>query len=152
MAHLKVDSSRFPIVILDMDGNYSEEQALQFCEELRAVLERRERIAIIADGRKAGMSTLKARSIMRQFVTDTMHLSDAYTACAALIIDSAIVRMGVSAMFHLTKPNFPLKVFKTPAEGIAWAQHALERELGSPKDAMVDDGESLFIGGETPEV
>ncbi len=151
MAHLKVDSTRFPIVILDMNGNYSEEQALEFCKDMRAVLERHQRIAIVADARKAGMSTLKARSIMRQFVTDTMHLSDSYTACTAVIINSAIVRMGVSAMFHLTKPNFPIQVFRTPEEGIDWAQQLMDMERGSPQDAMVDEGEELFIGGQAPQ-
>jgi hypothetical protein len=151
MAHLKVDSSRFPIIILNMKGNYSEEQASKFCTDMREVLERRKRIVIVADARQAGMSTLKARSIMRQFVTDTMHLSDAYTAGTALIINSAIVRMGISAMFHLTKPNFPIKVFRTPEEGISWAQQVLDMERGSPQDAIVDEGDELFIGGQTPK-
>lgn len=151
MAHLKVDCERFPIVVLNMEGNYSEEQVLQFCTDMRAALERRQRIGIVADTRAVGMSTLKARSILRQFVTDTMHLSDAYTACTAVIISSAIVRMGVSAMFHLTKPNFPIKVFRTPEEGIVWAQQMINMERGAAQDAIVEEGEELFIGGQTPE-
>ncbi|MBW2713755.1 MAG: hypothetical protein JRC77_08395 [Deltaproteobacteria bacterium] len=151
MAHLTVDTSRLPVVVLDLNGNYSEAQAEQFCAEMRAVLERRKRIAIVADARKAGMSSLKARSVMRQFTTDTMHLSDAYTACTAVIINSAIVRMGVSAMFHLTKPNFPIKVFKTPEEGIEWTLQFLSMEIGAPEDARVEEGEDLFIGGAPPE-
>ncbi len=151
MAHLTVDTSRLPVVVLDLNGNYSEAQAEQFCVDMRAVLERRKRIGIVADARKAGMSSLKARSIMRQFTTDTMHLSDAYTAGAAVIINSAIVRMGISAMFHLTKPNFPIKVFKTPNEGIEWARQILDMELGAPEDALVEEGDDLFIGGAAPE-
>ncbi len=144
MAHLKIDTSRLPLVICEFDGSFSEEQALEFCEELRAVLEQRKRVIMVTDLRTAKMTGLKARGIMREFTKDTMHLSNAYTAASAIIINSPIIRMTVSAMFHLTKPKYPVKVFKHIEEGTAWVQQQLDVELGATNKSAINEGEDLI--------
>lgn len=144
MAHLKVDTSRLPLVLCEFDGKFTEEQALQYCEELRAVLEQRQRIIMVTDLRTASMVALKVRSTMREFTKDTMHLSNAYTAASAIIITSPIIRMTVTAMFHLTRPKYPVKVFKCIQEGTAWVLQQYDIELGAQKESSMNEGEDLL--------
>jgi hypothetical protein len=149
MPHLKIDTSRFPLVVCEFDGSFSEEQAVQFCDELRTVLEQRKRIIMVTDLRTAKMTSLKARGIMREFTKESMHLSNAYTAASAIIITAPIIRMTVSAMFHLTRPKYPVKVFKHIEEGTAWVREQLDIELGSTKEATPDEGEDLMSDDST---
>ncbi len=134
-------------MIIDIVGSYSEEQAVEFTKDMRAILERRQRIAVVADGTHGGMTSLKTRSIMKRFVGDTMHLSDICTVASGVVVKSNIVRMAVAAMFHLKKKKFPLKVFNSREEAIVWAHHQMELDSGTAApDAKPPEGEELFCG------
>ncbi len=147
MAKLSLDTSQLPVVIIDVVGSYSEEQAIDFTNDMRAILERRQRIAVVADATHGGMTSLKTRSIMKRFVGDSMHLSDICTAASAVVVKSNIMRMAISAMFHLKKKKFPLQVFNSREEAIVWAHHQLELDSGTAEpDAKPPEGEELFCG------
>ncbi len=147
MGNISVDTSQLPVVIVDIEGSYSEEQAIAFTRDMRSVLERRQRIAVVTDASDAAMTSLKTRSILKQFVGDSMHLSDICTTSAAVVVKSNLIRMAVSAMFHLKKKKFPLKVFNSRAEAIDWAHHQMELDSGmAAPDAKPPEGEELFCG------
>jgi hypothetical protein len=147
MGKISVDTSQLPVVIIDIEGAYSEEQAIAFTHDMRSVLEQRQRIVVVTDASNSGMTSLKTRSILKKFVGDSMHLSDICTTAAAVVVKSNLVRMGVSAMFHLKKKKFPLQVFKSREEAIAWAHHQMKLDRGTAApDAKPPEGEELYCG------
>ncbi len=125
MAHIKLETSMMPIVVIDLNGAYDEEQAENFCIDMRQLLERMETIAVVADGTHAEMTSLRVRSVLNRFVRDIKPLSDQYTACSALVLPNPIIRTAIAAMFHLKKPKYPMKVFKTREEAFSWVKHQL---------------------------
>jgi hypothetical protein len=125
MAHITLETSMLPIAIIDLNGAYDEEQAENFCIDMRQLLERMEPIAVVTDCIHAEMTSLRTRAIMSRFVRDMKPLSDEYTVCTALIIKNPIIHGAIAAMFHLKKPKNPMKVFKTREEAFSWVKHRL---------------------------
>jgi len=130
VAYIRLDSSHFPILIIDVDGNYSEEQAREFCEELHEVLMQLRRHAIVVNTESAGMPSLKVRGILRRFIQEHTKISESYCICAAVLVKSPIVKMGVSALFQLKKTNFPMKAFSNRDDALAWASEQVDNDPG----------------------
>jgi len=146
--HLRLDTSRYPLVILEVDGKYTEQEASEFCEEMRSILEQRRRYALVVDVRSTAMPSLKTRGLLRKFIEETMKLSDAYTVGAGVVVQSAIVKMAVSALFHLRNGVFPLKALRTRDEAILWAMDQLERDQGMHGDNSLHQGDTLYMEGD----
>ncbi len=125
MAHITLETTMLPIAVIDLFGAYDEQQAEDFCIDMRQLLERKEPIAIVTDGTHAEMTSLRTRAIMRRFVAEMKPLSDEYTICTALIIKNPLIHGAIAAMFYLKKPKNPMKVFKTREDAMSWTKHRL---------------------------
>jgi hypothetical protein len=125
VAHITLETTMFPLVVIDLNGAYDEQQAENFCIDMRQLLERREPIAIVADGTHAEMTSLRVRSVMSRFVGEIKPLSDQYTIASALILPNPLIRGAIAAMFHLKKPKNPMKVFKLREDAMSWVKHRL---------------------------
>ncbi len=146
MAHLHLDTSRLPLLVLDVNGKYTEEQAEIFCEQMQEIILRRQRYAIIADVTNSKMPSLKTRSILRQFIEDNQKYSDELTISAAVVVKSAVLKMAVSALFHLRKGSFPLKAFGTRDEALMWSMDQVDRNRGRGGSDPIRGGTDIFTG------
>jgi hypothetical protein len=131
MAHITLETSMLPIAIIELFGAYDEQQAEEFCIDMRQLLERREPMAVVTDGTYAEMTNLRTRAIMSRFVAEMKPLSDQYTICTALIIKNPLIHGTIAAMFYLKKPKNPMKVFKTREEAISWTKYQFSLANGA---------------------
>ncbi len=120
MAHIRLDTSRFPIVCTHAEGDFTPEQARAYSQEMSAVVNRLEPFASITDLTQAVVPQLASRTVLRKFVSDHHENSNKYTICAAIVIKSPVLKMAVQAVYHLKRTAFPHRAFNTHEDALAW--------------------------------
>ncbi len=125
MAHIRLDDSRFPIVMTEMEGQLAPEQAEGYCEAMAEVIARRQMFATLTDLTHASLPSLKVRSVFKKFIERHQQESDRHTICAALVIDNPVLKMAVQALYHLKKTAFPQRAFRTRTEALGWIEEQL---------------------------
>lgn len=126
MGSIRLDVSRFPIVITEMVGNFDVEQAEAFCRELEAVGARGEKVGAITDLTRAEIPSLKVRGVLRKFSEEHQPISDRTTVCSAIVVDNAVLQMAVSAIFLVVRTAYPQKVFRRMDDAYAWVHEQLK--------------------------
>ena len=112
-----VDFTHWPITIMT-PPKWKDEYIEYYQEEVKR---RGERYALVLDVR----DTIKPNPAERKRLTNSLSKSEfnkKYCVCCAMIFSSAITRGILTAVFWLHKPQYPIKVFATPEEGLEWAK------------------------------
>jgi len=131
MSYIRISLDHYPIVVIETEGAYDEEQAKAFAEDMHDILLRRQRHCIVASSPGGfDMPTLGARTVIHRFIEEHSKLSTEFTAGAAVVIKSLIAKVSVSALFRLQRTSFPMKAFRTHDEAMAWAAKILQEDTG----------------------
>jgi hypothetical protein len=131
LAYFIVDSSRHPVIDIEISGLLPELKINRALGEVEKLLDRGERFSVIANLAAAEVPDLAARSLFRKFVIDHMKCSNSLSVSCALIIHSVPVTMAVKAVFSSTTPFYPRRVFQSYEDGLLWTQNELKSAEGS---------------------
>jgi len=124
---VELDDSAWPIVTLRIRGALSGDEEDNFIEVSVGLPERGERYVAVIDLLEA--RTPSGRFVRRQAAVMGKHEEVLSTHCAgmAFVIDSAMLRGGLRAIFHFQGPPSPHVVVRTVEEAHRWAESKLGR-------------------------
>ncbi len=120
---ISVDTSKWPLLILNHSGSYQEEQTELFLKTFNDfVMNNTERYALVADLSHRTNSSSNERRLMSRSMSKNKKLNIKYRVCTAMVFDSAVMRGALQAITWINKPPYPTKAFKNLEEAIAWAE------------------------------
>jgi hypothetical protein len=129
MAGIVVDDSGFPLVRITFDGAVAEHAFDQYLQTVSRVYMRRAKVATIFDARRAAPPTAKERAKQAAWLKQHRDVIGRFSCGSAFVIESAIVRGGLTAILWLAPIPGAHTVVATVAEAEAWALARL-REAG----------------------
>lgn len=122
---VEIEDSAWPIVTLRIRGVISCEEEDRFIGASVAFPDRGERYVVVID-------LLEAKTPSSRFVREQAaaigkreEMLGTYCAGIAFVIDSAMLRGGVRAVFHFHRPSSPHVVVTTVEEACRWAESRL---------------------------
>lgn len=121
-----IEDSAWPIVTLRIRGSISGEEEDRFIGASVAFPDRRERYVAVIDLLEA--KTPSGRFVREQAAAMGKRDEALATYCAgmAFVIDSAMLRGGLRAIFHFHRPSSPHVVVMTVEEAYRWAESKLD--------------------------
>ncbi len=120
-----LDTSRWPLVVVNVARRPVTDAELDaFMEAQRAMLRRRERYVEIADTTHVHMFPPSQRKKMAEFLRETNPAADQLCAGLSLVVGNAVVRGGMTAIFWIFQPTYPVKAVATFAEAADFLRHA----------------------------
>jgi hypothetical protein len=126
-AYATIDESAFPIVTIRFTGQGADDQNFQeYLDNVRALYDREERLALIFDARQASLPGLKYQKMQAQWLKEYESLMQAYCAGTAYIIKNPLIRSVLKAIFSFQKQPVPYSVLASQEEAEAWAQQHLQ--------------------------
>ncbi len=128
MGHIRLDTSEYPVVVTEMVGNFSVDQARAYCDELQELAKRGQRVGSVTDLTHASIPDLKVRSVLRKFTETNQQLSDRTTICSAIVVDSAAMKMIVSAIYLVVRTAYPQKAFRTREIALEWVRQQVQSQ------------------------
>ncbi len=134
VSRIQVDDSLWPLLVVRYEGTPTLAQ-LQHCFALREeALARQEHHVMLHDLRlSSGINPPEHRRLQRAWLQAHDALIRRWSLGAALVIDSAFVRLMMSVILHVNAAPSPHVVVATPAQGATWlagrlSQAGLETE------------------------
>ena len=126
ISDIKVVTADWPVIVVDTSDNLTDGELIDFLEKYDAFMqEQNQRHAVVVDLKR----TKRMPSRQRKMITDSMSKRNEYTkqfsACTALVFESAVMRGMLMAIFWIVKPAYPTKVFNSRKEAVAWCQTML---------------------------
>ncbi len=126
MAYFIIDSSRHPVIDIEIGGLLTELKVKRALGDVKKLLDRGDRFSVIANLAQAEVPDLAARSLIRKFVVDHRKISNSLSVSCALIIHSVPITMAVKAVYDSTTPFYPRRVFRSYEDGLLWTQQELK--------------------------
>jgi hypothetical protein len=124
---LRVDTSRWPLVVLTYAGSPTKEEMADHLREIELeVLGRRKPFAQVIDQRTGRRPDALQRAMIaahqnqQSFAYATLCLGEAYVATKS-------VRVAMQGVFWVAKLPYPYILVDTLEEGIAWAEERLRQ-------------------------
>jgi hypothetical protein len=125
-----VDETRWPVVIIS--GAEPAPISVAAANELHVIMDelfsRRQRFAIILDGRGMGMPDAKARRALADFAKSREHLFARFIVADATVFESAPLRGVVTAINWMAPPKHPVRAFGDLESAVSWATELLAAE------------------------
>lgn len=128
----RFDTTKFPLVFLNMSGDISPQELDEHFGEYRGLLDRNTTYGLVYDASKIG----KVDAVFRKRYAEFMKKNEAdfQRLCAGVgfVITSAIVRGALTAVLWVTGSlPFPHKIFSTREEAEEWTRQQLANARGS---------------------
>lgn len=120
------DTTKFPLVFLEMIGDLTPQQLEQHFSEYKALLDRGLPYGIVYDASKIGKVDAVFRKRYAEFTK--VNEADFNRLCigCGFVITSAVVRGALTAVLWVTGSlPFPHKIFATREEAEAWTREQL---------------------------
>jgi len=139
---IAVDFSHWPLVVMTPPPNaLSDADFMAYIKWMEQYVTRAGvKYAVVNDARRAAPITAAHRKLLSDYMTRVRPITRIYCVGMAMVFDSAVMRGIMTAILWMTDPDYPTRVFATPAEAIAWAEVQLGRaahELGAqPRSSL----------------
>lgn len=135
---ITTDLSAWPLVLVTMPPEApTDTDVLRCIDDQRAMLQRREKHALLCDARHAIPMPATQRRLWAEWLAESEPLSKRYTIAMAVVASSSLIRGALTAVTWLRKPSVELVVHATMADGAAACLHAL-RAAGVPELAAAE--------------
>jgi hypothetical protein len=120
-----IDASRWPLLIITFTGAATDREYEVFLEARTAHLARRERHAIILDGRACGPMPPSQRKLQADWQREYAELARRFTLGVAFLSASPIMRGVLTAILWMQPIASPYTVLSTWAEAERWTAERL---------------------------
>jgi hypothetical protein len=131
MGATRIDDSRQPLVLVTFDGALTEPEFDDYLERMSRLLERRMKNVTVLDARKATSPTATQRAKQAAWLKTNRALLQEYSCGSVFVIESALVRGGLTAILWVAPMPVAHAVVATLEEGERWAFARL-RAAGVP--------------------
>jgi hypothetical protein len=131
MAAVRIDDSRFPVVVVTFPGSYSDPEFEDYLERMTRLLERKKKNVTILDARQASTTTAKQRAKQATWIKAHDALLKEFSCGSAFVIESALVRGALTAILWLQPMPVQHAVVPTMEAAEQWALRRLI-EAGVP--------------------
>jgi len=140
-----LDTSRWPLVVVEAPKRpVTDEEIDAFVAAQHAMLARGQRYVEIADTRDVHMMPPSQRKKFADFLRETDPVATQMCAGLAIVVRSPLMRGGMTAIFWIFQPSYPIK----PVASIAEAGEFL---IGAAQTANLDlsaAARDFLLGGE----
>ena len=122
-----IDASRWPVVVMAApEGDITDAEWEAFLSEYSQLVESREgNFAAVVDLRRGGALTPKQRQRLTNGEGASRERREQRCVAQALVFSSVMLRNLLTAILWVRKPPFPVKIFGTADEAVAWASGML---------------------------
>ena len=121
----RYDESYAPVVLLHVTGPSTNEEILERIEYLKAVLKRKQPLALVFDATDAEPINAHQRRMWSQWLATDEKVIRAWMTGCAFVVTSAIMRGVFTGIFWIWPPPMPYVFTGTRPEAIAWANERL---------------------------
>lgn len=122
-----LDTTKWPLAVVHAaKREVSDAEIEEFFGEQRAMLARGERYVEMAQTDGVHMIPPSQRRRMADFLRETDPLATQLCAGLAVVIPNAILRGGMTAIFWIFRPSYPIKAVASVAEGAAYLLEVAE--------------------------
>jgi hypothetical protein len=137
MGSIRVDDSRFPLVVTTFDGPVSDAEFEDYLQATtKKTLARQTRNVVIVDASGATRPPASQRKRQAEWLNENQALLKQYNLGTVFVISSALIRGGLTAIFWLAPMPSPTTVLATYSQAVAWAFERL-RAAGIQPPAAV---------------
>lgn len=128
-AGIVTDTRYWPLCIVRFPERKLEDEDLKrMIEDHRRLLARRQRFAMIGDGRVKNIFTPTQRKLLVDWLNEAEPLVMEHLAAMAMVVDSAPVRGALTAVLWIKKMDWPTKVTKNLDQSVAFCVERLKEE------------------------
>jgi hypothetical protein len=131
MGATSIDDSRHPLVLVTFHGSLSEPEFDDYLERMSRLLDRHRKNVTVFDARKAKSPTATQRAKQAAWLKTNRVVLEQYSCGSVFVIDSALVRGGLTAILWIAPMPVAHAVVATLEEGERWAFDRL-RAAGVP--------------------
>ncbi len=122
---IRIDLNRMPLVIVTWEGACSDDEVQAYLTNMSEVVARPDRRAVIFDASKASPPGATQRRMQGAWLKENKERIQHKTVGTAFVIDSAIIRGGLTAVFWIQGLSTQQLVCATLPEAVQWAEQRL---------------------------
>jgi len=126
MGSIHVNDSGFPLIVVTFEGAVEDHEFDRYLARLDTLWQRQTRSVIVLDATHAARTPATQRQKQAEWLKENHALLRAYSAGTAFVIDSPLVRGGLTAILWLQPLPTPHVVVATLAEAERWARARLQ--------------------------
>jgi hypothetical protein len=120
LAMMVHDDSEWPLVLDRPDGEPSDEEVVRYMETHDAYLRRRELYGAVLDANRATVMTAKQRKMVTEWLTARHDDLGRWHVAIALVAKSPVIRGFLTAIYWVSPPAYPYKIFSELEPAKAW--------------------------------
>jgi hypothetical protein len=125
LSSIRVEDSRWPLVVVTFDGAPSEEEFSRYLEEMLGLLSRQERHAYVVDARRGTLLPRELRQRQGEWLRENKDEIRRHCLGTAVVINSGVLRFVLTTIYLIQAPVTPTVNFPTLEEATAWAEKQL---------------------------
>ena len=122
---IRLDLNQLPLVTVRWEGVCTDEEVVAYLTEMTALVKRADRRALIFDARLAALPSATQRNMQGKWLKEHQLRIRANTVGTAFVIESAVVRGGLTAVFWMQGLGSEHLVCATFGEALAWSEARL---------------------------
>lgn len=132
---IRIDLRRMPLVVVTWEGTCTDDEVEQYLTMMTEVVMRPDRRAVIYDASKAMLPSATQRRMQGVWLKEHESRIRYKTVGTAFVINSSIIRGGLTAVFWIQGLATQQLVCATLPEALSWAQQRLVDAGVSPRTA-----------------
>ncbi|NET36517.1 MAG: STAS/SEC14 domain-containing protein [Cyanothece sp. SIO1E1] len=127
-----IDTQQTPLITIRFTGHAANDESFQqYLDDLEGLYEAQQPIFLIFNAEKAVLPKLKHQQQQAQWLKEKEDLMRAYCCGTAYVIQSAVIRWVLKAIFALQAQPVPYAIVDTQEAAEAWAEEQLTKVVTS---------------------
>jgi hypothetical protein len=122
MGFAQFDRSRWPVVVVALNGKPADPDVEQYLAELDQLLREDERGVLVVDTSRAELPTPEQRRRIGEWMRAHKAALAARGLGCVFVLPSGLFRFVLSSIFLIQRPPMPYAVVATLDEALAWAR------------------------------
>jgi len=121
------DDSLWPLLLIHLEGELSDQEFEKFFAHGHATLGRRERYVSIFDLSRMALPSAEQRQKQATWMKEHQPFLREYVLGTAFVVTSPFLRLTLNLLFHVAPTPAPYIVVSTVDAGVAWAATRLQQ-------------------------
>ncbi|HYO51769.1 hypothetical protein [Archangium sp.] len=137
LGNYSYDDSNWPLLIAHLDGMPTRQEYEAYLARSTDYLHRGEPHVILVDLSRSGVVSAELRRLQAEWLRQYEELIRRQVLGVAYIIHTALIRLTLSAIFHVKRPACPYILVSREDQALAWAIKRLEAaDLRAPAERI----------------
>ena len=123
-----VNEDYFPLIIEEYDGAMTDDESEWHRQYITALLDRKQRYAILYDFRNSIAESQEQRKVDAEFIKANRERLKAYSLGVAFVMPSPLLRIAINVVLFLSPLPMPYTTTKTVDEAARWIEGRFKAE------------------------